>query len=344
MTHTRQVIVDENGVQYPTLLAAATAHGIEPGGRSYRHLKATGKVVLGGHTFSIAEVDEDGEVLADGDAPRVLVVEDPLAKRLRARYSENELEAIANGEGIERTKIHFPEIRLTGVHHRFVVISDTHVGSIYSPDEWHEVVEDYVNAHPDVEAVLHCGDLVEGLKISRAGTQMYELSEVGFEAQKKKAVELLAKYNVPVYIISGNHDAYYKEFAGANIVHAVAEELDHVYHIGDDEGDIDIDGVKLRLFHGADGNSYALSYRLQKIVEAITGGTKPNILLAGHVHKFCYIFERNVHAISVPCMQMQTAFMRGKKLAAHTGFLDLQFDALDGKVCNLSVTLFPFYG
>ena len=32
-----------------------------------------------------------------------------------------------------------------------------------------------------------------------------------------------------------------------------------------------------------------------------------------------------------------------EKLAAHTGFLDLQFDVIDGGVCNLSVTLFPFY-
>ena len=201
---------------------------------------------------------------------------------------------------------------------------------------------DYANEN-GVEAVLHCGDLTDGVKISRAGTQIYELSEVGFEAQKAKAVELLGKYEVPVYIISGNHDAFYKEFAGANVVASVAQELPNVTHIGDDEADIEIDGVTIRLFHGGDGNSYALSYRLQKLVEAITGGRKPNILLAGHAHKFCYIFERNIHAISVPCLQMQTAFMRGKKLAAHTGFLDLQFDVIDGGICNLAVKLFPFY-
>ena len=142
------------------------------------------------------------------------------------------------------------------------VISDTHIGSVYSPDEWHDIVADYANEN-GVEAVLHCGDLTDGVKISRAGTQIYELSEVGFEAQKAKAVELLGKYEVPVYIISGNHDAYYKEFAGANVVASVAQELPNVTHIGDDEADIEIDGVTIRLFHGGDGSSYALSYRLQ---------------------------------------------------------------------------------
>ena len=32
-----------------------------------------------------------------------------------------------------------------------------------------------------------------------------------------------------------------------------------------------------------------------------------------------------------------------EKLAAHTGFLDLQFDVIDGGICNLAVKLFPFY-
>jgi len=65
--------------------------------------------------------------------------------------------------------------------------------------------------------------------------------------------------------------------------------------------------------------------------------------LAGHTHKFCYIFQRHIHAIEVPCMQRQTNYMRGKKLAAHTGFLDIQFDVCEQGVCNLSVKLFPFY-
>ena len=148
---------------------------------------------------------------------------------------------------------------------------------------------------------------------------------------------------MPIYIISGNHDFYYQEFAGANMIKSISEALDNVTYIGHDSADIDVDGAIIRLFHGGDGSSYALSYRLQKLCEAITGGEKPNILLAGHVHKFCYIFERNIHAISVPCMQTQTAFMRGKKLAAHTGFLQLDFDVLDKSIKNLSVKFFPFY-
>ena len=67
-------------------------------------------------------------------------------------------------------------------------------------------------------------------------------------------------------------------------------------------------------------NSYALSYRPQKLIESLTGGEKPNILICGHVHKALYLFERHVHCVSAACTQKQTKWMRGKKLAAHTGF------------------------
>ena len=333
-------VIDELGREFKSLYAACRAWGLYgTGGSSVEKLERKGQTTIHGHTFKLSDEDYIPPAFVTHSASGEI---SPVFEKLAARYSPKELEQLANGEGIERRRIDYPEIHLHGRHHHFVVISDTHIGSVYSPDEWHDIVSDYANENC-VEAVLHCGDLTDGVKISRSGTQIYELSEVGFEAQKAKAVELLGKYEVPVYIISGNHDAYYKEYAGANVVASVAQELPNVTHIGDDEADIEIDGVTIRLFHGGDGNSYALSYRLQKLVEAITGGRKPNILLAGHVHKFCYIFERNIHAISVPCLQMQTAFMRGKKLAAHTGFLDLQFDVIDGGICNLAVKLFPFY-
>ena len=329
-------VVDESGNIYSSLWKACKVLGLIPSGRLLNRLKRNGHCKVSGITLTALPED-------DVNTPsKIIIQKDPMMEQLRKRYSQSELDAIIRGEGIERRRIDFPEIRLHGKHHKFVVISDTHIGSVYSPEEWHDIVADHANSE-GVEAVLHCGDLVEGMKIGRIGTQIYELSDIGYEAQKSKAIQILSKYKVPIYIISGNHDFYYQEYAGANLIKTVADTLDNVTYIGHDSADIEVDGAVIRLFHGGDGNSYALSYRLQKLVEAISGGHKPNILLAGHVHKFCYIFERNIHAISVPCMQAQTDFMRGKKLAAHTGFLELEFDVLDKQICNLSVKYFPFY-
>ena len=329
-------IIDEKGNRYKSLWSAGKEYGFSAGGSALERLNRNGYCNCCGHHFRLIEED-------DVDGKKVIIQKDPIVERLRQRYSDSEIEAIARGEGIERKRIDYPEIHLSGKHHKFVVISDTHIGSVYSPIEWHKIVSNYVKAS-GAEAVLHCGDLVEGMKIGRIGTQMYELSDLGYEAQRESATRALSLYNVPVYIISGNHDFYYQEFAGANIIKSISESLDNVTYIGHDSADIVVDGAIVRLFHGGDGsNSYAVSYRLQKLCESISGGEKPNILLAGHVHKFCYIFERNIHAISVPCMQMQTNFMRGKKLAAHTGFLELEFDVHGNSIRNLSVKLFPFY-
>jgi len=289
-----------------------------------------------GHTFSY------GDTTTQPVQPAQPV--DPLFAKLLERYSPQELAQIAKGEGISRNTTHYPEIHLKGKHHRMLVMSDTHIGSIYSPEEWHDTVSEFANDPANkIECILHCGDIVEGLKIGRAGTQIYELSAIGFDAQRDKAVELMSKYHKPIYIISGNHDFYFKEFAGANIVKAICDAVPNMTYIGHDSADIEIDGCTIRLFHGGDGSSYALSYRMQKLVEAINGGHKPNILLAGHTHKYVHIFERNIHAVSVPTMQAQTGFMRAKKLSAHTGFLVIDFDTLNGGIANFSVTLYPFY-
>lgn len=336
-------VIDQNGVVFRSTTDACDAYGI-PFGGLVTHSLRRGEFVRGNIRLKYYE-EPDTPVHAD--LSQVVPAsatgsDDPLWKKMKARYSDKELEQIANGQGIDKRKIVFPEIHLEGKHHKMVVISDTHIGSVYSPDVWHETVSNFVN-NSDVECVLHCGDLVDGLKIGRAGTQIYELSEIGFEAQRDKAIELMSKYDKPIYIISGNHDFYFQEFAGANIVKSVCEAVPNMTYVGHDSADIKIDGCTIRLFHGTDGSSYALSYRLQKIVEGINGGHKPNILLAGHVHKMCYIFSRNIHAVSVPCMQKQTKFMEGKKLEAHTGFLLLEFDTIGSNLCNFKLTYYPFY-
>lgn len=334
-----KIVEDSNGHRWPTLSEAFKWYNLYPAGWHYANFRRCGSVTTKGVTFTEIEVEDKVAELAQFP---VLQKVDPLWEKISTRYSRKEIEMLASGEGIDKKRIVFPEIKLAGEHHCIAVISDTHVGSVYSPEAWHTVVSDYINNN-GVECVLHCGDLVDGMKIGRAGTQIYELSEIGFEAQKAKAVELMSKYHAPIYIISGNHDAYFQEFAGANIVKAVCDEVPNMTYIGNNSADIKVGEAVIRLFHGRDGSSYAVSYRLQKLCEAITGGNKPNILLAGHVHKFCYIFERNIHAISVPCMQKQTKWMEGRKLAAHTGFMILDFDTVDGNICNLSTKLFPFY-
>jgi predicted phosphodiesterase len=120
--------------------------------------------------------------------------------------------------------------------------------------------------------------------------------------------------------------------------------LENFNFIGHDEGDISLGGkAVLKLWHGEDGNSYAISYRIQKILESLSGGEKPSVLIAGHTHKYVNIFERNVYALSVGTMQRQTPWMRGKRIAAHVGFAIADYYINDDGVSKFTHTWHPFY-
>ena len=267
--------------------------------------------------------------------------DDKILLALKERYSKEELNLLIKGEGLHDKNSDYAEIHLHGNHHKIGVISDTHWGSKYTPEEWcREAFKTF--EQEQCECVLHCGDLTDGLCPSRAKTHIYELSQIGYSAQKIYAVRMLSLCKLPIYVLSGNHDSWYKD-VGADIVEDVCEEVDNAIYIGNNQADIDIDGIKIRLFHGLDGSSYAVSYRLQKIVEGFSGGNKPNILLCGHTHKYCNIFERNIQVVSIPSLQAQTPWMAGKKLSAHTGFVIIDFDVFDKQVCNFKVQLFPYY-
>lgn len=273
--------------------------------------------------------------------PREHSKNDKLLQLIAERYSEDELKLLSKGHGLEDRNLTYPHICLLGKHHKIGVMSDGHLGSKYSPVEFHQQAFAEFKRE-NCECILHCGDLVEGLNPKRSDTQIYELSHIGYQEQKKLAIEVFSQCDIPIYVISGNHDSWYKSM-GADIVEQICEEVPNMQYLGYNQADITIGGATIRLFHGGDGNSYALSYRLQKLAESFTGGKKPNILLAGHTHKMCYVFDRMIHCVSVPSLQMQTAWMAGKKLAAHTGFLIIEFDTNENGVCNFQFRYYPFY-
>ena len=331
-------LIDSNGVKYTSYRELALKLHTQRG-RCSNGIKKNGYYkTLSGITVKPYNQGEN-----EGEKTNNLSAQDnKLLSSIKERYTDKEIEYLLKGQGVHNINLDYPKINLTGKHHKIGVMSDGHIGSIYSPRDWHFAAFKKFEEEK-VDCILHCGDVVEGVKISRFGTQIWELSEIGYKAQKAAAIEVFSHCKQKIYCISGNHDFFFQEYAGADIVEDICAELPNMTYLGNNQADIMIDGAVIRLFHGGDGSSYATSYRLQKLVESFTGGKKPNILLAGHVHKMCYIFERMIHAVSVPSLQMQTSFMQKKKLAAHTGFLIIEFDTNPMGIANFSVRNFPFY-
>lgn len=258
------------------------------------------------------------------------------------RYSQDELKAIAKGGRILPGTEPVPIISFEGERIRIGAITDTHIGHVkFSNDRLFQAFE--VFKKEKVDFITHSGDVTEGM--SHRPGHVYELNAIGYDQQKQLAVDLFSQWtDTDIYAIDGNHDRWFIKSNGAIVVKDIARELPNFHFLGHDEGDISLKGkATLKLWHGEDGSSYALSYRLQKIIESLSGGEKPNAIFTGHVHKYVSIFERNVYCLSVGAMEAQTSWMRGKRIAAHVGFCIIDLWVNSKGIAKMTHTWYPFY-
>ena len=205
----------------------------------------------------------------------------------------------------------------------FAVVSDTHFGSLYAHPNAFVAFCEYVVSR-GIDTMYIAGDVIDGHGIYKG--QEFELRDVGLDAQIDRLVAVckpIAKLGLNNSFITGNHDMSFKKLVGVN-VGALIEETTGWRHIGDEQGDIvyktKAGDYKVRLLHPGGGSSYALSYRPQKIIESLEGGSKPNMICIGHYHKAMVMPSyRNMTAILAGTFQKQTPFMARGALAAHVG-------------------------
>ena len=264
-----------------------------------------------------------------------------IIKQLHERYTDKELRALARG-AMPVANFVRPIHDFTGDVVRIGYMTDLHLGSIYTnPDFVGMAFEQFSAANVDMIAIS--GDVSEGMS-GRAG-HVYECSHVGYAAQKAHAIDVLKLWtHTPMYMIDGNHDRWFIKAVGAHIVSDVCDAIPNAEFLGHDEGDIVLNQQStIKMWHGEDGSSYAISYRLQKLIESFTGGEKPSVLFAGHVHKQGYFFMRHVHCVSGGAIQSQSKWMRSKRLAAHTGFHIVELRLNEKGVASCRVEWFPLY-
>lgn len=260
--------------------------------------------------------------------------------KILERYSNDELKVLAQSEkpSIAKKQI----INFDGEEIKIGVLSDLHIGSKYTDENAiYSAIEQFKK--DKVNLVLFPGDIVEGM--SKRDGHIYELHNdcIGVKAQKKKAIEILSTCDIESYMIEGNHCLWSKQAVGYSPIEDIANAMPNCKYLGEHEGDIFINGIWIKLWHGIDGSSYALSYRLQQIINSLTGGEKPNVLIAGHDHKALYMFYRNIHSLAAGTLQKQSQWMRMKKLAAHTGFWELVIGIGDKEVKYFQSRFYPLY-
>jgi hypothetical protein len=232
---------------------------------------------------------------------------------------------------------------------KFGLFGDTQFGNVC---ERIEFLQKYcsVAAAEGVKTFFHTGDVLDGHKVYRG--QEFDLHKHGWEEQSAWFEEAMPK--VPgskTYFITGNHDASFKNAAGIPVGKILSELRKDWVFLGEDQADVVIQTpsgrpFRVMLMHPGGGSSYAISYRLQKLIESLAGGSKPNLLAVGHYHKSEMLPNyRNVMGIQTGTFEAQTGFMKRGGLAAHMGgwIITVDVGAADLDTNAITAKFIAFY-
>lgn len=226
---------------------------------------------------------------------------------------------------------------------RFGLMGDTQFSSKYCQithlHNFYDICE-----REGIEIVYNTGDIDEGEQM-RQGHQ-YECYTQGADAHVDEIVKNYPKRTgIKTKFITGNHDHSIIKRCGYDIGNAISKERDDMEYLGQASALIYLTpNCTMELNHPIDGTAYAISYKIQKMIEAMSGGEKPNILAVGHYHKAEYLFYRNVHAVQTGCFQAQTGWMKGKSIAAMVGgwIIEIHVDE-EGTITRFKPEFIPYY-
>jgi predicted phosphodiesterase len=165
-----------------------------------------------------------------------------------------------------------------------------------------------------VDAFIHAGDVQDGPH--KRLRHPHEVFKHDYNAMLDYCVEALPRTRKPWYIIGGNHDRWWIDDGGPNIIKALCERRDDAIYLGQDLGYLNFRDTIIEVFHYDSGTAYAYSYKVQRHIESLDAARKPHVALVGNFHKFCALYYRNVFAVQLPAFQAQTPWMAAKSLVS----------------------------
>ena len=226
---------------------------------------------------------------------------------------------------------------------KIAVIGDTHLGSKYTQFTHLNNFYDICEAE-GIKDIYHAGDVTDGVKM-RPGHE-YELYAVSTDDMVQDVIKNYPRRKgITTHFITGNHDASIYKHVGHDIGKSISRDREDMDYLGRDCAVIKLtDKCTLELRHPWDGTAYALSYKPQKMIEAMESDSKPNILAIGHYHKAEYLFYRNVHTIQTGCFEGQTPFTRGKGISVNIGGWIITIKVSeDGTIKSITPQFIPYY-
>lgn len=184
----------------------------------------------------------------------------------------------------------------------FGLVSDTHLGSKF---ERLDALESMYRRfeREGIKTVFHVGDLTDGSNVYRG--QEFEQNVFGQEAQINYAIDKYPKIaGIQTIVIGGNHDLKMYERSGADPLVQIARARKDITYIGQYAARIKMaEKVNMDLLHPMGSQSYALSYKAQRNINAMHPNDLPNIMAYGHYHCAFSMNYRGIDFVQVPCFK-----------------------------------------
>ena len=223
---------------------------------------------------------------------------------------------------------------------RFGICGDTHIcGKFTQLTHLHSFYR--LLSRRGVDVCYHTGDIDDGEQM-RPGHQ-YECYRQGTDEHAEHICKVYPD-DVPTFFITGNHDSSHMKRCGVDIGKAIASQRSDMTYLGRDCATVNLTpNCVMELRHPWDGTSYAISYKIQKMCDAIPGVEKPNILAVGHYHKEEQLLYRNIFCLQTACFQAQTPFERGKGISSQIGGWIIEADVdSSGTIEAIRHEFFPY--
>lgn len=212
-------------------------------------------------------------------------------------------------------------------HFKVMVISDLRMGSIFS--QLTILNELYLRAYKaGYRNVIITGNLTEGLYPMT--NNMFDTleaqdtySQIDYVVKKFPRVE-----GMKTYFITGKKDNMHLSKKKIDIGKKISEQRDDMIYIGNSRCDVEIDNIKMLILSSNQTKTYAQSYRVQKLIDAMRSEDKPDILLYGGLLQ-CEEFKyRDVKVLEIPSLCASTWEMTDKGYSNVVGawFVDIETD------------------
>lgn len=234
---------------------------------------------------------------------------------------------------------------------RVGVLGDNHLCNKHSRlDVLHAAYDRF--AAEGITEVYNTGNYVDGEKFFNK-TEL--LVRPGMMAQVEYAIDNYPhRPGITTHFIDGDdHEGWYFQREGIQFgklfeSEAIKAGRNDLHYLGYGECDVRLQTAKgeacLKVVHPGGGSSYATSYALQKLVESYQSEEKPQIIFAGHYHKFDYNYPREIHTLQTACTCDQSLFLRKNKIAVHVGYSIVTIgQEEDGFVSRFGVEWNPYY-